>query len=112
VASIEADIAFIHDPGLNKSDAVDLSIGEDSEFHESFGIYGQGVDLTTAILPFGWQDRVVTFEPSSADPSRARCLEAHDLVVSKLMAGRPKDSEFTWALIEAGLVYEGAQGTG
>ena len=104
VASIEADIVFINDPALTKSDAVDLELGEGSQFHESFGIYAQGVDMTTAILPFGWQERVVTFEPASAEPSRARCLEPHDLVVSKLMAGRAKDLEFAWALIEADLV--------
>ncbi len=60
--------------------------------------------MTTAILPYGWRERVVTFAPASAEPSRARCLEPHDLVVSKLMAGRAKDLEFAWALIEAGLV--------
>lgn len=75
VASIEADIAFINDPGLNKSDAVDLELGEGSQFHESFGICAQGVDMTRAILPYGWQERVVTFEPAGAEPSRARCLE-------------------------------------
>ncbi|MHA3700652.1 DUF6036 family nucleotidyltransferase [Jatrophihabitans sp. YIM 134969] len=104
VASAEADIAFLNDPTLSKSDKVDLFIGEDSSFHESFAIYGQGVDLTTATLPEGWQERLVNFELASAEPSRARCLEPHDLVVSKLVAGRAKDLTFAWALIEAGLV--------
>lgn len=37
-------------------------------------------------------------------PSHAVCLEAHDLVVSKLVAGREKDFEFATALIRADLV--------
>lgn len=41
---------------------------------------------------------------ASTEPSRGLCLEPHDLVVSKLVAGREKDLEFTWALLEAGLV--------
>ena len=41
--SIEADVAFLDDPDERKSDAVDGAIGEESTFHESFGIYGQGV---------------------------------------------------------------------
>ena len=62
--------------------------------HESFGIYGQGVALSTAVLPSGWQDRLVAFVDPAADPSDARCLDPHDLVVSKLVAGREKDHDF------------------
>ena len=32
------------------------------------------------------------------------CLERHDLVVAKLMAGRPHDMEFCRALVQAGIV--------
>lgn len=39
-------------------------------------------------------------------PSRAICLDPHDLVVSKLVAGRQKDIEFTKALLKAGLISE------
>jgi hypothetical protein len=46
----------------------------------------------------------VPFDDPEADPSRAVCLEPHDLVVSKLVAGREKDLEFARALIEAGFV--------
>lgn len=35
--------------------------------------------------------------------SEARCLEPHDLVVSKLVVGRQKDFEFARALLVAGL---------
>lgn len=102
--SIEADVAFFDDPSDRKSDLVDGAIGEDSHFHSSFGIYGQGVSVTTAVLPAGWRDRLVPFERPDAGTSRARCLDAHDLVCSKLAAGREKDFQFAWALLRAGLV--------
>lgn len=102
--SIEADVAFFNDPDERKSDLVDGGIGELSHFHESFGVYGQGVGISTATLPTGWQDRLVPFDDQDAFPSEARCLEPHDLVISKLVAGRPKDFEFARALLVAGLV--------
>ena len=104
VASMEADIAFFNDEDNVKSDAVDFAIGEDSHFHELNGYYAQGVSVTTATLPVGWQLRVQRIEDKSALPGRGICLEKHDLVVSKLFAGRPKDFEFADALASAGLI--------
>jgi len=46
----------------------------------------------------------VIYARSDAEPSRARCIDAHDLVVSKLVAGREKDVAFASALITAELV--------
>lgn len=102
--SVEADVAFFNDPLGVKSDQVDGAIGEDSRFHSTHGIYGQGVSVTTAVLPVGWQQRLVPFEGSDAEPSHAKCLDAHDLVCAKLVAGREKDFAFAGALIDAGLV--------
>lgn len=51
--SVEADLAFRHDPDGAKADAVDGAIGEASPFHEQFGYFGQGVTVATAILPIG-----------------------------------------------------------
>jgi len=102
--SIEADVAFLDDPDERKSDLVDGAIGELSHFHEEFGIYGQGVSIATATLPTGWQDRLVTFDATEAGASRAVCLEPHDLVVSKLVAGREKDYRFARALLASGLI--------
>jgi len=102
--SVEADLAFFDDPDELKSDLVDGAIGEDSVFHASFGVYGQGVGLTTAVLPAGWRDRLVVFDAGAAAPRRALCLEPHDLVVSKLVAGREKDYGFARALLAVGLV--------
>jgi len=103
--SAEADLAFFDaERGQQKADEVDGSIGELSLFHETHTYYAQGVDLETAKLPDGWQQRLVPFQPASADPAHARCLDKHDLVISKLVAMREKDREFAEALLKAELV--------
>jgi hypothetical protein len=102
--SIEADIAFLDDDDASKADLVEGAIGEGSAFHGTFGYYGQGVEISTAVLPDGWYDRLVTFERVDAAPGRARCLDAHDLAVAKLAAGREKDISFVAALVTAGLI--------
>lgn len=88
VGSLEADLAFFDDHDNAKSDRVDAMIGEGSMFHEEFGYYGQGVSISTATLPAGWQDRIVILADEQTQPGRGLCLETHDLVVSKLAAGR------------------------
>lgn len=102
--SVEADLAFFDDPGAAKADRVDGAIGEGSGFHELYGFYAQGVEVSTATLPAGWRQRVVRFVREDTGESGAVCLEAHDLVVSKLHAGRAKDVSFATALLAAGLV--------
>lgn len=106
-ASIEADVFFNNDPDLTKSDMVDGALGEDSPFHEMYGYYAQGVDVTTATLPAGWRERLVPFAPTAANGVTGLCLERHDLVLSKLVAGRMKDYEFVTALLDTGLVQIG-----
>ena len=102
--SVEADLAFLEDLDARKADAVDGAIGELSQFHETFAYYGQGVEVTTAVLPDGWQSRLVPFEIKGADPAKAFCLDPHDLVLSKLIAMREKDVAFARSLLEADLV--------
>ena len=57
VESMEADIYPLQHPEL--ADLIDGAIGEASPFHERFGYYAQGVGPETAILPTGWQSRLV-----------------------------------------------------
>lgn len=102
--SMEADLAFLFDDDQALADRVDACIGEDSEFHRTHGFYGQGVGMSVAVLPDGWIDRVVVVEGTNTHPGRGLCLEPHDLVISKLLAFREKDLEFTAALLSAGLV--------
>lgn len=68
--SREADVAFWDDDDEIKSDRVDGAIGEGSQFDASFGYYGQGVSISTAILPEGWRDRLVPLESPETRPGR------------------------------------------
>jgi hypothetical protein len=103
IRSMEVDVATL-DGDENKSDLIDGNLGEGSQFHERYGFYAQGVSLTTAVLPTGWRDRLVVLENERTRPGRGQCLEPHDCVASKLVAGRSKDYEFSAALVKAGLI--------
>jgi len=102
--SMEADLAFLDDAAADKSDRVDGAIGEGSRFHRRFGYYAQGVDMNTATLPEGWQERAVRFRHGDYGDANAICPEIHDLVASKLVAGRDKDVDYARALVRSGLV--------
>lgn len=102
--SIEVDVSALEDPGGRMADLIDGSIGEASMFHATFGYYAQGVVPTTAVLPRGWRDRLVRFETPASNGVVAWCLEPHDLWLSKMVAGRPKDLEFARAVLTAGIV--------
>lgn len=103
VRSMEVDIAAL-DGDERKSDLIDGNIGEGSRFHETNGYYAQGVSLKTAVLPSGWRNRLILFENERTRPGRGFCLEPHDCVASKLVAGRTKDYDFAEALVRAGLI--------
>jgi hypothetical protein len=103
-ASQEAEIAFLNDPARDKADDVEGAIGEMSTFHKENGIYAEGVHIDTAVLPDGWRNRLVSWKVQSSRPAKPHFLEPHDLAVSKLAAGRPKDHDFVLALIRAGLL--------
>jgi hypothetical protein len=102
--SREADLAPLDDPDDARADLIDGAIGELSLFHDTFGYYAQGVSVATAVLPEGWRDRIVVLDTPGTAPGRGLCLEPHDCVVSKLVAGREKDLEFAAALIRERLV--------
>lgn len=102
--SMEADVAFLEDDGEMKSDLVDGAIGEGSLFHETYGYYGQGVTISTATLPAGWEGRLVSFSHADSGPAEAVCLDPVDLVVAKLVAGRAKDLSYAADLLASGHV--------
>jgi hypothetical protein len=103
-ASQEADIAFLDDPERSKADEVEGAIGEMSTFHEQFGVYAEGVHVDMATKPNGWKNRLVTWDVESSRPAEPRFLDPHDLAISKLAAGRPKDLGFVLALIRGGFL--------
>ena len=92
--SVEVDVVALEDFDDSKADLVDGAIGEASMFHETFGYDAQGVSRATAVLPDGWEDRLVRYETPATNGVVAWCLEPHDLWVSKALAGRRKDFEF------------------
>lgn len=97
LVSIEADVFSLRDPA--DSDLIDGSIGEGSPFHQTFGYYAHGVGADTAVLPTGWQERLVSVRNANTGTGAGLCLEVHDLAVSKLVAGREKDLDFLRGLL-------------
>jgi len=73
-------------------------------FNDTHGVHADGVSITTPVLPAGWRQRLVEISNPNTNGVRGLCLEPHDLVLSKLAAGRPKDIEFCDAAVRSGLV--------
>jgi hypothetical protein len=105
LVSAEADVFPLNHPEL--TDLIDGSIGEGSPFHELYGYYAQGVDERTAVLPRGWRERLVRINNPNTMGVTGLCLEVHDLAISKYVAGREKDREFTQELVKQGMVQQG-----
>lgn len=101
LVSAEADLYPRNHPEL--ADLIDGSIGEGSPFHEQFGYYAQGVGEQTATLPKGWQLRLVKVLNANTCGVAGLCLEPNDLAISKYIAGREKDLEFTRELATCGM---------
>jgi hypothetical protein len=100
--SDEADVYPKNLP--ERADLIDGSIGEGSPFHDTFGYYAQGVGPTTATLPSDWEERVIRVHNANTRGSTGLCLEVHDLLLSKYVAGREKDLRFSRAAVADGLV--------
>jgi hypothetical protein len=100
--SNEADVFPKNRP--ERWDLIDGSIGEGSPFHVTFGYYAQGVEEGTPVLPEGWKSRLVPVRGPGTRGATGWCLEVHDLVVSKLVAGREKDDVFVRAAVQHRLV--------
>lgn len=102
--SMEADIYPATDPA--KAENIDGALGEGSPFHDTFGYYAHGVGPETAKAPAGWESRlipVVVEHPTTRRKAIARCLEIHDLVLSKCVRGEERDYEFSEAALREGL---------
>jgi hypothetical protein len=102
LSSMEADIYPKNDP--EKADEVDDAIGEGSSFHELHGYYAQGVGERTAVLPKGWENRLIAVNNENTNGITGYCLEVHDLAISKTIAMRPKDQEFVQELVRHDMI--------
>lgn len=73
---------------------IDGAIGDGSQFHDTWGYYAHGVGPETVTLPDGWEERLVPVLPRGDTHVTGWCVETHDLVLSKCVAGRDRDWEY------------------
>lgn len=97
VMSRECD--FLLDESDPLTAAIDQSLGPESPRAAETSVWVDTVSSTFPFLPAGWEQRVV----SLAGFPHVRCLEIHDLVLSKLAAGRLKDYELIAVLLDRAL---------
>lgn len=106
VDSMEVDLYPRAEP--LKADDIDGVLGDGSSFHELHGYSAHGVGPETAKAPRGWQERLVRVPvPPRGGSQRspvAWCLEPHDLVLSKCVAGRERDLAYATEALRAGIV--------
>lgn len=103
-ASLEFDVAVFGDVDSRAADHIDAALGEWSPFHDQHGFYVQGVDVDTAVLPDGWQGRLVRVPIGDASEIDAVCLDPHDTCAAKLVRNEERDREFVRSLVRYGLI--------
>ncbi len=96
--SLECDVLV--SPG-QVADRLRAELGPTSPFRAEHGTYVDAVNEDFPTLPRGWRSRLQRIGTGRV---LGECLEIHDLVVSKLAAGRLKDYELVAALITRKLV--------
>jgi hypothetical protein len=99
--TMEADMYPRRRPEL--ADELEV-IGELSLFHQRYHVYIHPVGPETAVLPKGWETRLVRVQNDNTRQAIGYCLDPHDLAASKLVAGRDKDREFVGTLLEHRLI--------
>jgi hypothetical protein len=72
-------------------------LGRKSAFARKHGFYMDVVTPDIACLPGGWEKRLKPFRVSGITAS---CLDMHDLLASKLSAGRLNDLELAGAVLK------------
>jgi hypothetical protein len=102
LVSVEADMYPKNHP--DRADLIDGTIGELSPFHDTYGYYAQGVGPTTATLPDGWEGRLISIRNENTRWASGLCLEPHDLLLAKYVAGRDKDLRYTQEAVRHALV--------
>ena len=100
--SREADVYPKNHP--ERGDEIDGSLGDGSYFDSSFGYYAHAVGPETAKAPAGWRARLVPVRGENTGGATGWCLEAHDLILSKCVAGRKRDWDFAAEALRHDLV--------
>ena len=101
--STEVDVILKSKPEM--TDRVDGVLGELSMFHTTHDFYVHGVSTETAVLPDGWEDRLVMVCSESTRRNIGWCLQGYDLAASKLAAFREKDRDFVRVLLAERLLH-------
>jgi Nucleotidyltransferase of unknown function (DUF6036) len=101
LASREADVYPRNHP--ERSVEIDGSLGDGSYFDLTYGYYAHAVGPETATLPAGWESRLVAIRNENTGGATGLCLEVHDLLLSKVVAGRERDREFAREALRHGL---------
>jgi hypothetical protein len=101
LVSKEADIYPRNRP--ESSDEIEGSLGDGSYFDSTFGYYAHAVGPETATVPRGWEQRLVRVQNENTGGATGWCLEVHDLLLSKCVAGRDRDWEFVEEALRYGL---------
>ena len=84
------------------ADRISFVLGEASDFDIEHGYYAQGVtSRTPTYAPNDWKARAL---PVRVEQYTGWCMDPHDLVLSKLGAGREKDLDFARSAAKLGLV--------
>lgn len=86
------------------SDLIDGTIGEGSQFDETFGYYAHGVEEGTALMPRDWRTRAVHLPLCDQPDVACICPDVNDIAISKLCAWREKDQAWLRAARSAGLL--------
>ncbi|MHC4427840.1 MAG: DUF6036 family nucleotidyltransferase [Planctomycetota bacterium] len=81
--SAEVDVMPKNRP--DRVDRIDGALGELSQFHQAFGFYVHGVSLETAVLPDGWEDRLIVVRNENTRQCTGWCVEGHDLLAEGLI---------------------------
>jgi len=110
--SEEADLAVVNDLTGDTPHQIEAAFGMGSPYHQSFGVYADGIALSEVALPDGWEGRVrseqVTNHDDPDNPVTLLFPEIHDLCTSKMIVavtggfGRRSDRAFVKALADAG----------
>jgi hypothetical protein len=98
--SAEADVYPRNHP--ERAEEIDAALGELSPFHATYGYYAHGVSPKTAILPDGWESRLIRLSNPNTGGATGLCLDIDDLALSKYATGRVHDRDFNQALVQAG----------
>lgn len=100
--SMELDIYARHRPELRVE--IERSLGELSQFSETYGYFADGVGPETALLPEGWESRLTPVCNENTGGATGWCIAPCDLAIAKLDAARTKDFAFIRTMLKHHLI--------